>query len=61
MLVAEAARVDTFEIVHPGIKQKARVQLTATDADGLVSAAVDPECVAARDAYVASTLNKGKG
>ena len=31
------------------------------DADGLVSAAVDPECVAARDAYVASTLNKGKG
>ncbi len=30
------------------------------DADGLVSAAVDPECVAARDAYVASTINKGK-
>ena len=26
------------------------------DADGLVSASVDPECVAARDAYVARTL-----
>ena len=30
------------------------------DADGLVSAAVDPECLAARDAYVAKRLG-GKG